>query len=92
MKKSDSYIFTFDSNHDQMLRHESLTRTITKVMHAVAKKLPDKPNLTSHSFRSGYITQLWKGSKDIEFVKQAIAHIKIESTSLDVETLSNKER
>jgi hypothetical protein len=36
-------------------------------MRAVSKQLPDRPNITSHSFRIGYITQLWKGTKDIEF-------------------------
>ena len=30
--------------------------------------LPAKPDITSPSFRIGYISQLWKDTKDIEFV------------------------
>ena len=57
-----------------------------------AENLPHKPNITSHSFRIGFITQLWKDTNDIEFVRQAIGHIKVESTSLYVENLSDEER
>ena len=35
------------------------------------KLFPSKPNIISHSFRIGYISQLWKDTKNIEFVKQA---------------------
>jgi integrase len=58
----------------------------------LAEKLTDKPNLTSHSFRAGFITQLWRDTNDIEFVRQAIGHIKVESTSSYVENLSDEER
>lgn len=44
-------------------------------------KLPGQPNVNSHSFRIGYISQFWKDSKDIEFVKQTIGHRKLETTS-----------
>ena len=39
-------------------------------MRQISEQLPDKPNITSHSFRIG--THLWKDSKDIEFVKLVI--------------------
>lgn len=58
----------------------------------VVKKLEDKPNLSSHSFRAGYITQLWKSNNDIEFVRQAIGHVSISSTLLYVENLPDDER
>ena len=58
MKESDSYVFTSESNHDQMLSRETITREVNKVMRSVSNQLPDKPNITSHSFRIGYITQL----------------------------------
>jgi len=32
----------------------------------VTQKLEDQPNITSHSFRAGYITQLWRNTNDIE--------------------------
>jgi hypothetical protein len=75
MKDLDSYIFTPDYNHNQMLRRESITKSVNKVMRKVSKQLPNEPNMTSHSFRSGYIPQLWKDTSDIEFVRQAITAI-----------------
>jgi len=39
------------------------------VPHSVSNFLPEKPNITSHSFLIGYISQLWKDTKDIEFVR-----------------------
>ena len=61
-------------------------------MREVSSQLPGKPNITSHSFRIGFITQLWKDSKDIEFVKQTIGHRKLDTTSAYVTKLSDQER
>jgi site-specific recombinase XerD len=88
MKNLDSYIFTPDYNHNQMLRRES----VNKVMRKVSKQLPNEPNMTSHSFRSGYIPQLWKDTSDIEFVKQTIGHSSLNSTSGYVNQMGDEER
>ena len=61
-------------------------------MRSVSKQLPGQPNVTSHSFRIGYITQLWKDSKDIEFAKQSIGHQNLDTTSAYVNKLSNQEK
>ena len=58
----------------------------------VSKNLPDQPNLKSYSFRTGFITQLWKDTNDIEFVRQVIGHTKLDTTSSYVQVLSEKER
>ena len=92
MKNPDSYIFTSESNHHQMLSRETITRDVNRVMRSVSENLSDQPNLTSHSFRVGYISKLWKDTKDIEFVKQSIGHRRMETTSSYVEKLSDKER
>ena len=65
---------------------------VNKVMHAVSKGLPSKPKITSHSFRIGYISQLWKATKDIEFVRQTIGHRRLDSTSGYVNQMTNEER
>lgn len=91
-KNEESYIFSPQNNHNQMLRRESITRLVNNVMLKISSTLPNQPNLTSHSFRAGYITQLWKDTQDIEFVKQAIGHTKVESTSSYIELLSDEER
>jgi site-specific recombinase XerD len=92
MKSEDSYIFTSESNHDKMLSRETITKYINKVMRSVSKSLPNQPNITSHSFRVGYISKLWKNSQDIEFVKQSIGHRRMDTTSSYVEKLSDQER
>ena len=75
-----------------MLRRESLTKSINTVTRKASEKLPGNPNITSHSFRIGFITQLWKDTQDIEFVRQVIGHVTVQSTSSYVENLSDEER
>lgn len=92
MKTTDSYIFTSELNHKKMLRRETITKDVNRIMGSVSKSLPNQPNITSHSFRIGYISQLWKDTNDIEFVRQSIGHQKMESTSSYVKELSDQER
>ena len=92
MKEPDSYVFSPEINHFKKLRREVITTDVNKIMHKVSKISSGQPNITSHSFRVGYITQLWKDSKDIEFVKQTIGHQKLDTTSAYVNKLSDQER
>ena len=81
MKELDAYLFISESDNFKKLQLEAIIRDVNKVMRLVSKQLPSQPNLTSHSFRIDYITQLWKDSNDIEFVKQTIGHRKLDPTS-----------
>lgn len=92
IKELDSYLFTPEAKPNQKLRREQLTRNINKIMRVVSKKLPEQPNITSHSFRIAYITELWKDSKDIEYVRQMIGHGKLNTTSAYIHKLSDLER
>ena len=92
MKDKDSYIFTSDRKPNQMLRRQTITMDVNKVMHSVSNLLPSKPNITSHSFRIGYISQLWKDTKDIEFVRQTIGHRSLNATSGYVSEMVDQER
>ena len=92
IKEPDSYLFTAEANHSKQLDRVAITRDVNKVMREVSNRLPTKPNITSHSFRIGFITQLWKDSKDIEFVKQTIGHRKVDTTSAYVNKLSDQEQ
>ncbi len=92
MKDKDSYVFTSDRKPNQMLRRETITMDVNRVMHSVSNLLPSKPNITSHSFRIGYISQLWKDTKDIEFVRQTIGHRSLNSTSGYVSQMDDQER
>jgi site-specific recombinase XerD len=92
MKNKDSYVFTSDRKSNQMLRRETITIDVNRVMHYVSKGLLDKPQISSHSFRIGYISQLWKDTKDIEFVKQTIGHPSLNSTSGYASNMTDQER
>ena len=92
MKDKDSYVFTSDRKPNQMLRRETITMDINRIMHSVSNLLPSKPNITSHSFRIGYVSQLWKDTKDIEFVRQTIGHRRLDSTSGYVTQMTDQER
>ena len=58
MKDKDSYVFTSDRKPNQIIQRQTITMDVNKVMHSVSNLLPSKPNITSHSFRIGYISQL----------------------------------
>lgn len=92
MKDEDSYVFTSDRKPNQMLGRQTITMDVNKVMHSVSNLLPSKPNITSHSFRIGYISQLWKDTKDIEFVRQTIGHGSLNSISNYVIDMGDEER
>ena len=92
MKEADSYVFSAESNHSKQLGRVVSTKDVNRIMRQVSDQLPEKPNITSHSFRIGYITQLWKDTKDIEFVKQTIGHRRLDTTSAYVNQLSDQER
>jgi integrase len=92
MKDKDSYVFTSDRKPNQILRRQTITMDVNKVMHSVSNLLPSKPNVTSHSFRIGYISQLWKDTKDIEFVRQTIGHRSLNATSGYVTHMDDEER
>lgn len=92
MKDKDSYIFTSDRRPTQMLRRQTITMDVNKVMHSVSNLLPSKPNITSHSFRIGYISQLWKDTKDIEFVRQTIGYRSLNATLAYVTHMDDAER
>nr|WPV76439.1 hypothetical protein [Naviculales sp.] len=92
MKNKDSYVFISDRKPNQMLRRETIPMDVNKVMHSVTNLILSNPNITSHSFRIGYISQLWKDRKDIEFVRQTIGHRRLDSTSGYVNQMTDEER
>jgi integrase len=90
-KDKNSYIFT-PENLNKPLERETFTALINKFIKASTRKIGGNPNLSSHSFRVGFITKLWRDTNDIEFVRQAIGHAKIDTTSQYVKNLLDDER
>lgn len=86
-KELEGYVFSSEKNQYKALRRDMLTKEINLVLRKLGERLDNKPNLTSHSFRIGFISQLWRDTGDIEFVRQAIGHCKSESTSSYVDPI-----
>jgi site-specific recombinase XerD len=65
-KNKEDFVFSPRNRGEKPLSRENITMNINAVLHKAALTLENKPNLTSHSFRSGYITNLWKDTNDLE--------------------------
>ncbi len=92
IKEPSAFLFTPELNHTKTIRREAITKDVNKILKAVSETLPDKPKLTTHSFRVGYITKLWQDCEDLEFVRQVVGHQKIDTTSMYVKDLSSQQR
>lgn len=91
--KNDDESFIFASeNSNKPLSREVFNKLINNFIKDSIKKYQGKPNILSHSFRIGYITQLWRDTSDIEFVRQTIGHARLDTTSTYIEELSEEAR
>ena len=79
MKESNSYVFTSEANHYQMLSRETITKDVNRAMRSVSNQFTDKPNITSHSFRINMISNLLK-TTTVQHAAQIIGHSDIKST------------
>lgn len=87
------YLFSANSSKGQRpLSRVFFTNQLNNILKGTPELVERGIHLTSHSFRRGYITSLWKETKDLEFVRQVIAHKQIGTTSLYVKVLSDEER
>lgn len=57
IKEPDSYVFTDEYNYSKALTRETITKAVNLLTRKVSEEILNKPNITSHSFRIGYITQ-----------------------------------
>lgn len=90
-KPEDACVFTAQYSSKPLTR-EAFNRIVNNFLNDSIKELPYRPNIKSHSFRAGFITQLWKDTNDIEFIRQTIGHAKLDTTSKYVQTLTAEER
>jgi site-specific recombinase XerD len=80
-----AYIFTAENSNKPLF-----PSLINKFLKDCSPRMDPNPNLSRHSFRVGFIPQFWRDTNDIEFVRQAIGHSKIDTTSQYVKNLSEK--
>ena len=69
----NGYVFTAE-NSDRPLKPEVLARIINQFLKDVCQKYNDKFRLilTSNSFKSSFIDNLWRDIQDIEFVQRKL--------------------
>lgn len=91
-KNPDDFLFSPEKNHSKPLSREHFNRSVNLPLHKITDSITGKPYMTSYSFRKGYITQLWKDTGDIEFVRQVIGHASIQTTQTYIELLPEAER
>ena len=89
--EDEAFFFTRESNFQKPLTREHLTRSLNKNLEKYCQDTQKMAKFTSHSFRHNFITDLWKKSKDIEFVRQVIGHEKISTTQTYIQELSQQE-
>lgn len=69
---------------------------ITNLVNKSLQRLPTFQQqglwFTSHSFRHGFITQLWKDSGDLQFVKSVIGPVSIFTTSRYADHLTDADK
>ena len=82
-EKSEYLFFPRNSEKPQVSR-EYFNRTVNSVLKELSVEF--QACFTSHSFRKGYITKLWKDSGDIELVRGIIGHSCIATTKRYIET------
>ena len=87
------YLFSrLSSSGKKPLSRSFFTRQINQILKQTPQLIERGIKLTSHSFRHGYITALWRETNDLEFVRQVMNHQQIGTTSLYVKALSDDER
>ena len=87
-KVGGDYLMTGIGLREQISRSH-YNREVNKYIRGFGKV--KQRNFTSHSFRKGFITHIWKDTTDLELVRQIIGHKSIATTSKYVQSLSNEE-
>lgn len=87
----DSFLFCHSSSNGQKpLSRSFFTRQLNDALHQTPELRHIQ--LSSHSFRRGYITDLWKKTGDLEFVAQVVGHLSLDVTRGYVAKLSDDEK
>lgn len=88
----NALVFSPMNKHKTPLRRDTFTKQVNSILNEVSLNIEGNPNIKSHSFRKGFITQLWRDTGDIEYVRQVIGHTNVDTTSKYVTRLSESER
>nr|UFQ87343.1 hypothetical protein [Ulva torta]BBE21031.1 hypothetical protein [Ulva ohnoi] len=86
----DIYIFSAVKS-DKPLSRATVTHEFNNLLKEVPEFKKEGRRITSHSFRHGYITDIWKTTKDIEIARQIVGHANLDTTQRYVKALSPEE-
>ena len=89
LKEGGIYLFQ-SRKEDKPISREHFTKSINKVLKKLGAQFD--MHFTTHAFRRGWITQLWKDTQNIELVRQAIGHKDLKTTSIYTGMLSDTEK
>lgn len=85
----DSYFFTAIGGNKPLAR-ETIQRDLNTILSQLKTQFPGL-YFRTHSFRSGYITRLWRNGFDINKIRQAIGHKSIIVTQGYIEDMDEAE-
>lgn len=88
----EAFLFSTEKNPNKPLSRSYFNDALNKVLNQFSTEKKMDNVYTTHSFRHDFITQLWKDSADIEFVRQFMGHKRIESTVSYIESLQDSEK
>lgn len=88
----DCFLFSAEKTPQIPISRAFFNNMLNKVLSNFAIKRNMQTTYTTHSFRHDFITELWKDSNDIEFVRQFMGHKRIESTVAYIQNMSDAEK
>jgi integrase len=88
----ECYVFSSENKPQTPLSRAFFNNMLNKTLLSFVNKRKMQTIYTTHSFRHDFITELWRDSNDIEFVRQFMGHKTIQSTVAYIQDLPESER
>jgi integrase len=88
----NSFVFSAEKSPKKPLSRAFFNDMLNKVLTSFVQQTGQQTEFTTHSFRHNFITELWRDSGDIEFVRQFMGHQKLESTVSYIQNLEETEK
>jgi site-specific recombinase XerD len=70
----ESFLFSSESKPEIPLSRSYFNNMLNKSLLKFTTKFNIQTKYTTHSFRHDFITELWKDSNDVKYVRQVMGH------------------
>lgn len=84
----DSYVFSSEKDPNKPLTRTFFNEMLNQALKSVVPE-SSQHAFSTHSFRHNFITELWKDTGDIEFVRQFMGHASIQSTQAYIQEITD---